>query len=257
MVCGRIGIDVAQLEAGAFLADEAGVAAAVEDGATVADAGAAAHLRLQQRLHGLRAPHAAARRGALLGAYDVGEGHEHGIGAADEDAIGPLEVVEEHVGDEALAPHGAVLGGDGDLDLAGHELGREHAGAVARAVEDHDALAPGDGLVGQPEQGRDADAAAHEQEVLAGVAQGVAAPERPPGVHEVAGLAPREPGRAAPDHVVENRELPAGVGLTHAVVAHGARQQGVVGERSGGGRHVRPCDEVGGTQHEELAGCGA
>src|SRR5688572_28925030 len=47
--------DVADVEAGAFFADEAGIAATVHDRAAVADAGATAHRRLEQHLHGLAA----------------------------------------------------------------------------------------------------------------------------------------------------------------------------------------------------------
>ena len=80
----------------------------------------------------------------------------------------------------------------------GHELGREDAGGVAGAVDQDDALALRDGLVGQPEQRRDADAAADEQQVLPSAAQRVAAAERPPGEDLVAGVAraPARPCRA-------------------------------------------------------------
>ena len=119
-----------------------------------------------------------------------------------------------------------------------HKLRREDAAGVARAVDQHDAAALRDRLVGQPEQRRDADAAADEQQVLAAALarQRVAAAQRPPGVDAVAGLPARQPGGAAADDVVEDGELRAVLAVAQAVVAHGARQQRVVRQRRGARR---------------------
>src|SRR5574341_1455936 len=71
--------DFSQFEAWSVLADKAD-ALAGEDGAAVADAGAAAHALFQERLHGLAAADAAEH---------LGHGGEHGVGSAGKDLVRP------------------------------------------------------------------------------------------------------------------------------------------------------------------------
>ena len=114
-----------------------------EYGASIANAGAAAHALLQEGLDGL------AGAGP---AEDVGEGAEHGVGAAGEDLVGPGEVVGEEVGDGAAVSGGAVVGGGEDLDVAGEAIGGEEPGGGAGALEEGDGAAAGDGGAGEPHE---------------------------------------------------------------------------------------------------------
>ena len=111
---------------------------------------------------------------------------------------------------------------------SGSSRGREDARLAGRTEEERHLAALRDQLVGEPDQRGAADPAADEQHVVDALARLVAAPERADDADRVARRAAREPVRAAPDHVEEQRELRPSAALAQAVERAGAAEQRVV-----------------------------
>ncbi len=127
-------------------------------------------------------------------------------------------------------------------------MGREDAVGGGGADEQRHALAGGDCLFRQPDEGCHADAAGDEQQVLGCPADGVASTERAVGEDAIAGPATGQPLAAASDDSEEDGELRAALALAQSKVAHRAGVEGV------GGAVGR---QVAAAEHQELAGGGA